>query len=156
MITETAIRWECKPFSDLKADELYAMLRLRSEVFVVEQNCVYLDLDLKDKQAYHVAGWIKDELIGYTRLLPPGLAFKEPSIGRVVTSPSARRTGAGRKLMEYSIEKIISFYGKQPIRIGAQLYLKRFYESLGFNQSSDIYLEDDIEHIEMVFPILEN
>ncbi len=148
--------WRCQHFNELSQHELYAILRLRSEVFVVEQNCVFLDMDDKDQQCWHVSGWENDHLIAYTRLMPAGLAFDEPSIGRVITSQTARRTGAGRKLMEISIEKIFSIYGKQPIKIGAQLYLKNFYESLGFCQSSDVYLEDGIEHIEMIFPILEN
>jgi ElaA protein len=125
-------------------------------VFVVEQNCVFLDMDDKDQQCWHVGGWHEDRLVAYTRLVPPGLAYAEPSIGRVVTSPSVRKEGVGRKLMQYSIEKLFSLFGKQPIKIGAQLYLKRFYESLGFRQSSEGYLEDGIEHIEMCFPILEN
>ena len=149
-------RWTCQQFDELTTKELYAILRLRSEVFVVEQNCVFLDMDNKDQQCWHVSGWNHDQLIAYTRIVPPGIAYKEPSIGRVVTSPSARRTGAGWQVMEYSIEKLFSIFGKQPIRIGAQLYLKNFYESLGFHQSSDVYLDDGIEHIEMLFPILEN
>jgi len=150
------ITWRCQHFNELSQQELYAILRLRSQVFVVEQNCVFLDMDDKDQQCWHVSGWQNDQLIAYTRLVPPGLAYPEPSIGRVVTSPAARRLGAGRELMQYSIEKIFSIYGKQPIKIGAQLYLKNFYESLGFSQSGSKYLEDGIEHIEMLFPILEN
>ena len=148
--------WTCQHFNELSLNELYAILRLRSEVFVVEQNCVFLDMDNKDQHCWHVGGWKNGQLIAYTRLVPPNLAYEEPSIGRVVTSPSARRTGAGRKLMEVSIEKIFSIFGKRSIKIGAQLYLKNFYESLGFHQSSNVYLEDGIDHIEMIFPILEN
>jgi ElaA protein len=150
------ITWRCQHFNELSQHELYAILRLRSEVFVVEQNCVFLDMDDKDQQCWHVSGWQNDQLIAYTRLVPPGLAYPEPSIGRVVTSPAVRKLGTGRKLMQYSIEKIFSIYGKQSIKIGAQLYLKNFYESLGFSQSGGKYLEDGIEHIEMLFPILEN
>ena len=150
------IQWRCQQFNELLQHELYSILRLRSEVFVVEQNCVFLDMDNKDQQCWHVSGWQNDQLIAYTRLVPPNLVYEEPSIGRVVTSSSARGTGAGRKLMEISIEKIFSIFGKRSIKIGAQLYLKKFYESLGFRQSSNVYLEDGIEHIEMIFPILEN
>ncbi len=150
------ISWTCKSFPDLTVDELYAILQLRSEVFVVEQNCVFLDMDDKDQKSWHVCGWQNERLIAYTRLVPPNVAYTYPSIGRVVTSPLARRSGVGRKLMEYSMEKIFSLFGKQTIKIGAQLYLKSFYESLGFSQSSEIYLEDGIEHIQMIFPILEN
>ena len=150
------IEWRCQTFEELTVQDLYAILRLRSEVFVVEQDCVFLDMDNKDQQSLHVTGWQNNQLIGYTRLMPPGLAYPEPSIGRVVTASSARRAGAGRELMNFSIEKLFNVFGKQPIKIGAQLYLKNFYESMGFCQISSIYLEDGIEHIEMVFPFLEN
>ena len=93
------IQWRCQSFDRLSVDDLYAILRLRSEVFVVEQNCVFLDMDDKDQQCWHVGGWHEDRLIAYTRLVPPGMAYAEPSIGRVVTSPSVRKEGVGRKLM---------------------------------------------------------
>ena len=144
------INWLCKKFDDLTPHELYAILQLRNEVFVVEQNCVFQDADNKDQSSFHLMGWMDDKLVAYTRLVPPGIAYKEPSIGRVVTSPSLRKTGIGRELMERSIEQIIELFGTNPIKLGAQLYLKNFYESLGFIQSSDIYLEDGIEHIEMI------
>jgi ElaA protein len=144
------LSWSCKPFNDLTPAELYSILQLRSEVFVVEQNCVYADCDNKDQGSYHFMGWNQGKLVAYTRLLPPGLAFDESSIGRVVTSPTVRGTGAGRELMERSIQKIHDLFGKSSIKIGAQLYLKKFYESLGFIQCSPIYLEDGIEHIKMI------
>jgi len=150
-----SINWKCTHFSDLSLDELYAILRLRAEVFVVEQNCAYQDLDNKDPHCYHVTGWLDDKLIASTRLVPAGISYDEPSIGRVVTSPDARGIGAGRELMNYSIQQLYNIWGNQPIRIGAQLYLKKFYESLGFAQTSEVYLEDGIEHIEMLVPILE-
>lgn len=150
-----AIEWKCSLFNELDVYELYAALRLRSEVFVVEQNCVFLDMDNKDQDSYHVCGWKDGDLVAYTRLVPAGLAYEEPSIGRVITAPAARGTGAGRELMQVSIRELHRIWGNQPIRIGAQLYLKRFYESLGFRQTSEIYLEDGIEHIEMLFPKLE-
>ncbi|MGZ8511455.1 MAG: GNAT family N-acetyltransferase [Chitinophagaceae bacterium] len=131
-------------------NELYAILRLRTEVFVVEQNCVFQDMDNKDQQCFHLMCWQDEMLLAYTRLVPPGLSYKEPSIGRVVTSPAVRGNGTGKLLMEKSIEEIIHLYGKTAIRIGAQLYLKKFYESLGFSQASDIYDEDGIDHIEMM------
>ncbi len=150
-----AIEWKCSFFNELDVHELYAALRLRSEVFVVEQNCVFLDMDNKDQGSYHLFGWEDGQLVAYTRLIPAGLAYKEASIGRVVTSPAARGLGAGRELMLVSIRELNRIWGKQPIRIGAQLYLRKFYESLGFQQASEIYLEDGIEHIEMTFPNLE-
>ncbi len=147
-----SINWICKPFPDLSVYELYTLLQLRSEVFVVEQNCVFQDMDNKDQQCWHLMGWIDHELIASARIVPPGLAYNEPSIGRVVSNPTFRKTGAGRRLMEEAIEKIIQLYGNQPIRIGAQLYLKKFYKSLGFEPQGDIYLEDGIKHIEMIRP----
>ena len=150
------MNWTCQHFDELSTKELYEILQLRSEVFVVEQNCVFLDMDDKDQKCWHVCGWQDQKLVAYTRLVPPGTAYEQPSIGRVTTSAAVRRTGLGKELMEISIEKTFSIFGKQPIKIGAQLYLKKFYESLGFRQSSEVYLEDGIEHIEMIFPILEN
>lgn len=149
-----AMNWICKKFDELSVHELYSILQLRNEVFAVEQNCVYPDMDDKDQGSYHLMAWDtadnKNRLMAYTRLLPPGLAYSEPSIGRVVTSPLARRTGTGRELMNRSIQSIYDLFGKQAIRIGAQLYLLKFYASLGFAQTSEIYLEDGIEHTEMV------
>ena len=145
------INWVIKKFDELSSKELYAIMQLRNEVFVVEQNCVYQDADNKDQSSYHLMGLQEDrKLIAYTRLLPPGLAYIEPSIGRVVTSPAARRSGTGRELMKKSIEQVHQLYGDTPIKIGAQLYLLSFYTSLGFQQTSGIYLEDNIEHVEMV------
>lgn len=144
------IKWTLKKFDELTVDELYAILRLRSEVFVVEQNCVFQDIDDKDQPSHHFMGWESDLLCAYTRIVPPGAAFNIPSIGRVVISLKARGGGLGRVLMEKSIEETIKIYGKSDIKVGAQYHLKKFYSSLGFNQSSDIYLEDGIEHIEML------
>ncbi len=146
----TTLTWTCKPFDELTTRELYALLQLRSEVFVVEQNCVFQDMDDKDQYSWHLMGWHNNLLAAYTRLVPAGISFQEVSIGRVVTSPKMRKSGAGRTLMNKSIETTHRIFGKQAIRIGAQLYLKKFYESFGFQQSSDIYLEDGIEHIEML------
>jgi ElaA protein len=145
------MNWLLKRFQDLLPQELYAILQLRNEVFVVEQHCVYQDADNKDQQSYHFMGWTdNNKLVAYTRILPPGLAYADASIGRVVTSPSARRTGIGRILMEKSIEEVYKLFGNNPIKIGAQLYLLTFYSSFGFQQTSDIYLEDNIEHVEML------
>ena len=144
------INWSCKAFNALTPHELYSILQLRNEVFIVEQSCPYPDCDNKDQQSYHFMGWEQDKLVAYTRLLPPGLAYDEASIGRVVTSPSIRRSKIGRELMQRSIDKLDELFGKSAIKIGAQLYLKSFYESLGFTQCSDVYLEDGIEHIKMI------
>lgn len=144
------INWICKKFHDLTVDELYALLRLRSEVFVVEQNCVFLDMDDKDQKCHHLLGWIGEDLAASARIVPAGISYQEPSIGRVVSSAKYRGTGSGRELMEEAIRLTLQLHGNQPIRIGAQLYLKKFYTSLGFIPDGEIYLEDGIEHIEMV------
>lgn len=143
----------CKHFTELTLDELYALMRLRQEVFVVEQNCPYLDADGKDKYGYHVMAWDDDgDLHCCTRLLPEGISYEGyTSIGRVVNSSEVRGTGQGKILMEYSIEKIKELYPNFPIKIGAQSYLKHFYESLGFVDIGIDYLEDGIPHMIMVF-----
>ena len=144
------LNWTYKSFEELSKTELYTILRLRSEVFVVEQDCNYQDVDGKDLKCHHLMAWDGDNLVAYTRIVPPGVSFAEASIGRVLTNSRYRGIGAGITLMEKSIEKAHETHGKKPIRIGAQLYLKKFYESFGFVKDSDEYLEDEIPHIEMV------
>lgn len=148
--TITTLTWTCKSFNEFTPHELYAALQLRSEVFVVEQHCVFQDIDDKDQASWHLMGWHDGRLAAYTRLVPAGISFKEVSIGRVVTAPKMRKSGAGRLLMQKSIATTYTIFGNTPIRIGAQLYLKKFYESFGFQQSSEVYVEDGIEHIEML------
>ena len=143
------LRFSCKKFDELTPKELYAILQLRNEVFVVEQNCVFQDADNKDQPSYHFMLWDDELLAGYTRLVPPGIAYEFASVGRVVTSPQRRSTGIGKILMQKSIEEIEKLFGKSSIKLGAQLYLKKFYEAFGFIQSGEIYLEDGIQHIEM-------
>jgi len=149
-----SINWICKPFENMTPFELYDVLRLRNEVFIVEQNCVYLDIDNKDQVAYQLMGFIDTELVASTRLLGPNTAYKLMSIGRVVTSPRYRGIGAGKLLMEESIKRCYSLFGEADIKVSAQLYLKKFYESFGFIQSSTMYMEDSIGHIEMIKPLL--
>jgi ElaA protein len=144
------MEWICKHFDALTTTELYAILQLRNEVFVVEQRCIFQDADNKDQSGYHFMCWSNNQLLAYTRLLAPGTVYQEASIGRVVTAASARRKGLGKQLMLRSINECYSLFGKISIKIGAQLYLKNFYESLGFFQTSEMYLEDDIQHIEML------
>lgn len=144
------IKWVLKKFDALTPLELYSILQLRNEVFVVEQNCVFQDADNKDQLSYHLMGWNNEVLIAYARIIPAGVAYNLPSIGRVVTSPRVRRNGTGKILMKESIVAIEKLFGNVSIQLGAQLYLKKFYESFGFVQSSDIYPEDGIEHIEMI------
>lgn len=144
------IEWSLKKFNKLTALEIYEILKLRSEVFVVEQNCIFLDMDDKDQFAHHLQGRINGQLAAVVRILPPGLAYEEPSIGRVVSSPLFRRKGVGIELMKTAIQETIALYGNVAIKIGAQLYLKKFYESFGFSQCSETYLEDDIPHVKMI------
>jgi ElaA protein len=139
-----------KPFKELIPAELYAIMRLRNEVFVVEQNCVYQDADNKDLYCHHLMVYYDNELAAYSRLVPPGISYDEMSIGRVVTSPRARGTGAGKKLMEFAIEECHKIFGDGPIRIGAQYYLKQFYNAFGFKETGNIYDEDGIDHIIMI------
>jgi len=143
------IDWKYKFFDELSPHELYAILRLRNEVFVVEQNCVFQDADNKDQFSYHVMAWKDRELAAYSRLVPAGISYSEPSIGRVVTSPKSRSLGLGKELMRNSINYLHIAWGNTDIKIGAQLYLEKFYNSLGFQRTSAIYMEDGIEHIEM-------
>jgi len=145
-----SMNWICKKFAELTPYELYAILQLRNEVFVVEQNCVFQDADNKDVHSHHLMGMQGDRLVAYARILPPGISYVESSIGRVVTSPAERNKGTGRILMQKSIEALYALFGKVPVKLGAQLYLRKFYESFSFRQSSDIYLEDNIQHIEML------
>jgi ElaA protein len=146
------LTFSCLSFDQLTPAELYEILALRQEVFVVEQNCPYLDCDGKDLHAWHLMG--RDEagkLICYTRLLPEGLSYEGyTSIGRVVSSPLARGTGAGKILMERSIDMCYHLFGPQPIKIGAQSYLLKFYESFGFQSTGEEYLEDGIPHTKMM------
>lgn len=139
-----------KAFKELTLDELYDLLRLRSEVFVVEQNCVFLDQDNKDQKCHHLLLYLGEELVGYCRIVPAGLSYKEVAIGRVVSAPSVRGKGFGRKVMELGIEACQELYGPCAIRLGAQTYALGFYESLGFQSEGEVYDEDGIEHIEMV------
>jgi len=144
------IRWQCKAFSELTNEELYKILQLRNEVFVVEQNCAYQDFDGKDMEAYHLAAWHENNLVAYSRLLPKGISYPEAaSIGRVVSSPSARGQNLGKQLMAHSIEHIYLLFGEVSIKISAQLYLRSFYESFSFIQKGSVYPEDGIGHIAM-------
>lgn len=139
-----------KSFDELTNHELYDMLRLRSDVFVVEQNCPYLDLDNKDQKSFHLLYYVDNELAGVTRLLPTGLSYNEISIGRVVIARSHRGLGLGAKLMEASITGCEEKFGKGPIRISAQYHLSKFYQSLGFVEQGEVYDEDGIPHIGML------
>ncbi len=143
------ILWKIKPFETLTNAELYNLLQIRNEVFIVEQNCVYQDVDSKDQKAYHILGELDGIVVAYARLFKPKDYFDEASIGRVLVKQTHRNFKLGHLLMERAIYFISSELGEIKITISAQLYLKGFYESHGFIQTSDTYLEDDIPHIEM-------
>jgi len=139
-----------KTFQELTIDELYDVLQLRSKVFVVEQDCVYQDIDGKDQKALHVIGVKNKKIVAYTRLFKPGDYFKEASIGRVVVAENQREQKYGYDIMKASVEAIKANYKTQDIRISAQCYLKRFYNNLEFKEVGEEYLEDGIPHINML------
>lgn len=143
--------YEVKSFDQLSLEELYQILRLRQEVFVVEQNCPYLDNDNKDQAGLHLLIWKNKDLAAYARLLPKGVAYSDyASIGRVVSSPKYRKMGFGRQLMINAIKEVRQRWSNDQIKISAQVYLIDFYRSYGFHEVGEVYLEDDIEHIFMI------
>lgn len=139
-----------KTYNELTKDELYNVLQLRSEIFVVEQDCVYQDIDFKDQKALHVLGFKNEKLVAYTRIFKPGDYFEKASIGRVIVAKNERINKYGFKIMEASINAISTFFNETEIKISAQKYLTKFYESLCFNVVGDEYLEDGIPHIGML------
>jgi ElaA protein len=148
------IRWEIRKFEELSNIELYRIMHLRLAIFSVEQNCPYQDADGKDPECFHLMGYDQDnELIVYSRIVPGGISYDEVSIGRVVSSAKVRGTGAGRALMTRSLEEIENLWGKVPVRISAQCYLTKFYNSFGFEIVGEEYEEDHIPHIEMLRPL---
>ncbi|WP_439130825.1 GNAT family N-acetyltransferase [Polaribacter sp.] len=138
-----------KSFTELTLTELYQILQLRSEVFVVEQDCVYQDVDFKDQKAMHVFGIKNDKIVAYTRIFKPGDYFKKASIGRVVVKENQRKFGYGHQIMKVSIDAIKKYFKVDEITISAQKYLQKFYESHQFKQVGEGYLEDGIPHIRM-------
>jgi len=158
------IRWQWTRFDDLEPRHLYALLRARGEVFIIEQRCAFLDTDGVDLDAWHLLGWAvparaddrahetAEVLAAYLRLIEPGRVFSEPSIGRVLTVAPFRRIGLGRPLMKEGLRKAALLYPGHAVRIGAQSRLERFYQSLGFDTVSEPYIEDDIEHVKMLRP----
>jgi ElaA protein len=143
------IQFQTKTFQELTIHELYALLKLRAEVFVVEQNSVYLDVDDKDQKALHILGYINNKLVAYSRVFPNDTYFKEASIGRVVVAASERKHKYGHDLMRFAIDVLEQNFGKQTIKISAQSYLISFYQSHGFVTFGEEYLEDGIPHTAM-------
>ena len=147
------IQWETKTFDRLGTDELYELLKLRVDVFVVEQSCAYRELDEKDRHpgTLHFTGRNEGgELVAYLRILPPGLSFNRPSIGRVAVSKTNRRQGLCRIMMEKAVDQICRVWPGLGVKISAQVYLETFYGSCGFEKASDSYIEDGIPHLDMV------
>jgi len=142
----------CVPFNQLSSLDVYKVLQLRSEIFVVEQACIYQDIDGKDTHAetHHVMLHSNDKLIAYARLLPKGLSYESPSIGRILISQSARGENLGRKLVSHCIEQTLALWPNCQITIGAQSHLSRFYQAFGFSEMSEHYLEDGIQHVDMI------
>ncbi|MYN69699.1 GNAT family N-acetyltransferase [Streptococcus suis] len=145
------MQWEIKAFDQLSLQELYAILTLRTNVFVVEQACPYPEVDGKDPNCLHLLGTDEGELVAYLRILPAGLSYDEVSIGRVVIKSSHRGKGLGRSMMEQAIRYITNEWKESQIKIGAQAHLEKFYSSLGFEPVSEVYLEDDIPHLDMFY-----
>ncbi len=143
--------WYLKTFDQLTNQELYGILQLRTEVFVVEQTCIFQDMDGKDDgECQHIFCENDGKVIACARILPPGITFEEASVGRICTSPAHRSSGLGKELMRRSLEEMNRLFPGEPIRIGAQTYLNEFYKSFGFVNASDLYMEDGIEHVEMI------
>ena len=141
--------WELKKFNDLTSQELHDIFRLRVDIFIVEQNCPYPEIDGKDPKSLHLMHKKDDEIVAYARILPPSISYDEASIGRVAVISSNRGSGLGYELINEAIKASLINYG-QPIKIGAQAHLEEYYASVGFVKVSDVYLEDNIPHIDMI------
>jgi len=139
-----------RSYNDLTKRELFDIYFLRQEVFIVEQNCVYQDIDQKDHYSYHLMAYDKEILVAYLRIVHPGISYDEPSIGRVLTKMGYRGRGIAKNIMQFAIQKVRDVYKHSNIRISAQEYLIPFYTSLNFETVGEVYLEDDIPHIEMM------
>lgn len=145
------MNWKILTFNELTLEQLYQMMMVRQAVFVVEQNCPYLDADDKDQDCYHVLGYDKEDLVAYSRIVPKGISYvNSVAIGRILTTEKGRGRGIGKILVQQSIEETIRLFPTEKITISAQCYLIKFYESFGFQIVGEEYLEDDIPHIKMV------
>jgi ElaA protein len=144
------LTWRFAPFDKLAPREVHDLLQARGAVFVLEQKCVFQEVDGADPQCWHLLGRADGPLLAYCRIVPPGIKYDEPSIGRVLTTAAGRRTGAGRELMREAVARTNALWPGKAIRIGAQRYLERFYGDFGFVKASEPYDEDGIVHIEMV------
>ena len=145
------VNWKIRHFEQLSRNKLYKILRKRIDVFVVEQECPYPECDGKDRDAFHIYALDDDTIVAYARIIKPGVSYQETSIGRVLVDQAYRGKGLGRKVMEKSIQFIREEMNEDQIRISAQEYLLDFYREMGFQKQSDVYLEDGIPHIEMLY-----
>jgi ElaA protein len=150
-VTGAAVEWKYCAFDALSLQELHDVLQLRSQVFVLEQSCVFQDIDGSDATGMHLMGYRDGELLAYARCLPAGIKFVEASIGRVVTRLSARGHGLGHLLMDRALSAVCTLWGQQPIRIGAQAHLEKYYRRHGFVAAGKPYIEDGIRHLEMIW-----
>lgn len=145
------MNWEIKKFNELNVTEMYKILALRNEVFIVEQECPYLDCDEKDFKSYHLFAKENDQIVAYSRILEKGVSYDEISIGRVIVKQSHRGKGISRKMMMKAIDFVENNLGGDTIKIQAQAHLIEFYGSVGFKAISEVYLEDNIPHIDMLY-----
>jgi len=146
------MQWLCLKFNELSTIQLYQLLKLRVDVFVVEQNCPYPELDNKDlhQDTYHLLAYENEQLVACARLLGPGISYPQVSIGRIATAHNRRQNGLGKQLLTQALSKCDQYWPKQDIQIGAQVYLVEFYQSMGFKRYSQDYLEDGIAHLDML------
>lgn len=145
------IIWKIKEFEELSNFELYQILQLRINVFMLEQECLYPECDNKDLKGKHLMGYLNNQLVAYARLLPPGVSYSDASIGRVVVHPQCRHLKLGNALLSKAIAQVREDFPNEDIRISAQAHLQGFYERVGFKRVSEEYLEDNIPHVEMLF-----
>ncbi len=150
IMTDSSIRWQASSLEDLGVNSLYQVLKLRQDIFIVEQNCIYSDLDGRDQDSIHLCGWHGSELFAYLRALPPGLDYAESSLGRIVVSPQARGMSLGRELVQRGVELNRERWPDHDLKIGAQAHLQKFYHEFGFETDSDVYDEDGIAHVKML------
>ena len=149
-MTAAPLHWQWFAWPELNADVLHAFLKLRSDIFVVEQNCVFHEVDGIDPKCEHLCGWLDGELVAYLRLLPPGLKSPEAALGRLVVAQPHRRKGHSRKAIELGLERLRQRFPGKAIRVQAQAHLAEFYETLGFARAGAQYVEDGIPHVDMV------
>jgi ElaA protein len=147
------MKFKVKKFNKLSVDELYDLLHLRQQIFVVEQNCIYLDADGTDKDCLHLLGFVDEKIVGYARIIPAGLVYPTPSIGRVVIDENHRGNKYAYKLMKKAIKIAMHKFEAKKITISAQLYLKDFYEKIGFKVIGKVYLDCDLPHLKMIMDI---